>query len=202
MNGVLVVAVVSSAVAAFRADFPAASVVEAPSGCCLTNASGFEARGLGDNPEAAARAFLARYGGAFGITGKQRLVLRDAPPPGQLGRVRFGREISALPVFDGDLVLGVDAANSVILVNASDVPRATSGRFHISRKAAIRAAMKAIPGLATSDSPRAQRGWKAVGRTVRPVWRVEFVAERPAGDWRTYVDAQTGRVVLRTNVRT
>lgn len=200
MNAVLVLAAAGAAVLAFRADFPAASVVVGPSGG-VTSASGFEARRLGDGPEAAARAFLARYGGAFGITGKQRIVMRDAPPPGQLVRVRFGREINALPVFDGDLVLAVDAANSVILVNGSDVPKATSGRFRISKKAAIRAAMKAMPGLTASDSPRAERGWKAVGRTLRPVWRVEFVASRPAGDWRSYVDAETGKVVLRANVR-
>ena len=74
MNALLLAAATSSAVAAFRADFPGASVVESRSGGRLTNASGFEARGLGGNPEAAARAFLERYGAAFGISRKQRLL--------------------------------------------------------------------------------------------------------------------------------
>jgi len=51
----------------FRAAFPAASIVESPAGGRLTHASGFEAPGLGDTPEATARAFLAKYGAAFGI---------------------------------------------------------------------------------------------------------------------------------------
>jgi len=201
MIAMLLAAAASSGIAAFRADFPGASVVESPSGGRLTSASGFEARDLGESPQAAARAFLVRYGAAFGISRKQRLVLRDAAPEGQLGRVRFGRKIDGLPVFDGDIVVGVAAGNAVILVNASDVPGATSGRFRVSRKTAIRLALKELPKLTTSNSPRACRGWKAVGSALRPAWRVDLTAERPPGDWRTYVDAQTGKVVLRTNRR-
>ncbi len=118
-----------------------------------------------------------------------------------MGRVRFERQMDGLPVFDGDVVVGVDAMNSVILVNCSDVPAEISGHFRLSRRGAIRAAMKALPGVITSDSPRVARGWKAIGSVIRPVWRVDFTAERPPGDWRSYVDAETGKVVLRTDLR-
>jgi hypothetical protein len=185
----------------FKAAFPAASMIESPAGGRLTNASGFEAPGLGDTPETAARAFLGRYGQAFGVTGRQQLVTRGKPLPGQAGAVRFERRIDGLPLFDGDVVLGVDGKNTVSLVNGTDVPAQVQGRARLSRRAAIRAAKAGLPGLETSDSPRAERGWRAAGQVIRPVWRVDFTAARPPGDWRTYVDAGTGRVLMRVDLR-
>ncbi len=198
---VLAAALGSGGVEEFKTAFPGASVVESPGGGRLTSASGFEALGLGDAPETAARAFLRRYGAAFGLTARQELVVHGAPRPGQLGAVRFERRIGGLPLFDGDVVVGVDARNAVILVNGTDVPTRLKGRFRISRKAAIRAARAALPGLVTSDEPRTARGWHAAAQVVRPVWRVELTAARPAGDWRTYVDAETGRVLSRVDLR-
>ncbi len=197
----LVAALAQRGPADFRATFPAASTISSPAGGRLTHASGFEAPGLADTPEAAARTFLARYGSAFGLTAREDLVARGAPAPGQAGPVRFERRIDGLPLFDGDLVVGVDARNAVILVNGTDVPTAVKGRARISRKAAIRAAVAAIPGLETTDTPRAERGWRAAGEAIRPVWRVDFTAARPAGDWRSYVDAESGRVLLRVDLR-
>jgi hypothetical protein len=185
----------------FKTAFPAATTIESPARGRLTNASGFEAPGLGDTPEAAARAFLARYGPAFGVTARQELVARGAPSPGQPGPVRFERRIDGLPLFDGDVVVGVDSRNTIILVNGTDVSTKVNGRARISRKAAIRAAKASLPGLATSDVPRPERGWRAVGSVIRPVWRVDFTAAQPPGDWRTYVDAETGKVLLRVDLR-
>ncbi len=203
MSVLVLTAAASSSVAAFRADFPSATLTESPAGGRLTSASGFEARGLGADPEGAARAFLDRYGAAFGIAGRQKLALGDAAESGEPPRrVRFERRIDGLPVFDGDVVLAVDAANAVILVNTSDVPPNTSGQFRISKQSAIRAALKALKNPKTSDPPRAVRGWKAVGSALRPVWRVDVAAEQPPGEWRSFVDAQTGKVVLRRDLRT
>jgi peptidase YpeB-like protein/fungalysin/thermolysin propeptide len=185
----------------FRAAFPSASIVESPAGGRLTQASRFEARGLGRTPEAAARAFLARYGAAFGIGPRERLVARGAPAPGRPGAVRFERRLDGLSVFDAEVVVGVDARNAVILVNASDAPREAAGSARLSRKAAIRAARAAIPGLESSDEPRTARGWKGFGPVLRPVWRVDLAAARPPGDWRSYVDAETGKVLLRVDLR-
>ncbi len=186
----------------FKGDFPAASVVESPAGGGrLTNAFGFEAKGLGDTPEAAARAFLAKYGAAFGIDSRQDLVARNALAPGQVGPVRFERRIDGFPLFDADVVVGVNAGNAVILVNSTEVPSQVTGRARISRKAAILAAKTAIPRLETKDAPRAQRGFRTSGQAVRPVWRVDFTAARPPGDWRTYVDAETAKVLLRVDLR-
>lgn len=197
----LTVALAQGEPAAFKAAFPAASTLESPAGERLVHASGFEAPGLGDTPESAARAFLARYGAAFGVTRRQELVARVIPAAGQPGPVRFERRIDGLPLFDGDVIVGVDARNAVMLINGADVPSEVRGRARISRKAAVRIAKAAIPGLETADTLRTERGWRAAGRAIRPVWRIDFTVARPPGDWRTYVDAESGKVLLRVDLR-
>jgi len=194
----LAAALILAAATDFKADFPGASVAESPAGGRLTHASGFEARGFGDVPETAARGFIARYGASFGVGPGQELVVRGSPPKGGVGAVRFERRIETLPVFDADVVVGVDARSSIILVNAADVPLEVEGRHRRSRSAAVRGAMA---GLETSESPRAQRGWRASGGTIRPVWRVDVIATKPSGAFRCYVDAETGKVLLRTDLR-
>jgi len=192
----MIAAFLAAAVSSFTADFPQAAIIESPASGRLTNASGFTASGWGATPESAALAFLARYGAAFGISPKQRLVVRGGGTA-----LHIERQIDGLPVFDGDVVVGVDANNAVILVNSADVPFETSGRFRYSRRAAARAATKALSGSVSPETPRAVRGWKSAGQTVRPVWRVDLATERPACEWRTFVDAETGMVISRTNLR-
>jgi hypothetical protein len=200
-TSVVAAAVGSVAVSAFQGDFPTASVIESPSHAWLKHASGFEATGFGDGPEAAARGFLAKYGAAFGIGPRQELVKRGAPARGRPGPVRFERRIDKLPVFDADVVVGIDANDAIVLVNAADVPADVEGHFRLSRNAATQAARGAIPRLEMADVPRAQRGWRAAGQAVRPVWRVHFVAIQPPGAFRVDVDAETGKVLFRTNLR-
>lgn len=201
MIGVLVAAALSGGAAELKAAYPAASVIATRDGVRLTHVSGFEAAGPGDTPETAASAFLEKHRGAFGIGPRQKLVALDHPAAGSAVAVHFERRVDGLPVFDGGIAVGLNAANAVVLVNSADIPATVTGRHRISRSAAIRAAKAAIPRLRTSDEPRAEKGWHAFGRVVRPVWRVEFTASRPQGDWRSYVDAQTGKVLLRLDVR-
>src|SRR5205823_1321342 len=141
------------AAASFEKDFPDASVKSLGG---MKTASGFAAKGLGDAPEAAARAFLSKYGGSFGIGPRFELAAKGAPAAGQAGAVRFERRLDGLPVFDGDVVVGVDAANTVLLVNAQDVPSRVKGKARLSRAAAVEAAKKAMPGLVSDDAPRAE----------------------------------------------
>ena len=194
-------AALSGGAAAFQAAWPDASVIASADGSRLIHASAFEAPGLGDSPESAAAAFLEKYASAFGIGARQKLVAIDHPAPGPAVVVHFERRIDGLPVFDGGVTVGLNAANAVIVVNSADVPIAVSGRARVSRKEAIRLAKAATPKLVTSDVPRAERGWRAAGKTVRPVWRVDFTATRPKGDWRSYVDAETGKVLQRIDLR-
>jgi Zn-dependent metalloprotease len=187
--------------ASFKADFPHATVVETPEGM-LTSASGFDAHGLGPSPEAAARAFLEKYGPAFGVTPDQKLVLRDAAPPGKTGgRVRFERRLKGYPIFEADLVLGVNGTNDVILVNTSAVPAQSNGGFAMNKDQGIEAALNAIADRARDPRPRAARGWISIGSSLRPVWRVDLVAGLPQSDWRSYVDAENGKLLLRIDLR-
>jgi len=197
----MIALLIAAAAASFQAAFPDAVTTKGAAGQHLKSASGFTAKDLGDAPAAAARAFLDRYGEAFGASAPFVLVQRGAPDKGQSGPVRFERRIGSWPLFDGDVVVGVDAQSSVILGNPAEVPKTVVQKGRISRAAAIEAAKAAIPGLVTEDQPRAQRGYKAVGRTVRPVWRVEFTASKPPGDYRTDIDARTGKVIHRVDLR-
>ena len=141
--------------ASFEKDFPGASTIKSVGGGRLKTASGFAAKGMGETAEAAARAFLSKYGAAFGIVPRFELAVTGAPAAGQPGGVRFERRIDRLPVFDGDVVVGVDAANTIILVNAADVPSRVTGRARLSRAAALdrrgdedhlrRAAVRGVP---------------------------------------------------------
>ncbi|HEX4382652.1 MAG TPA: hypothetical protein VH083_06875 [Myxococcales bacterium] len=180
--------------ASFAADFPQAATTKGTGGL-LVHASGFEARGLGETPQAAAAAFLQQYGGDFGLGPRQVLV-----PRGGSNAVRFERQIDGLPVFGGDLVVGIGAGNSVILVNGPAVPAEVSGTFRSSRKAAVGQALKVLPGTPGAD-PRAVKGWKATPKTIRPAWRVDVTTSNPDGDWRLFVDAETGAVLSRTSLR-
>lgn len=185
-----------------KREFPGATVVEARGSGRVTHVSGFHAPGLAASPRDAALAFLWRYPDAFGLSSRQDLVDLARPARGEAGAVRFQRRIGGRPVFDGDLVVGLDANGAVILVNGTDVPPKVTGACRVSREQAIAAARRAIPRLQTQDAPRAAKGWKAVGGTLRPVWRVELIAKRPPGDWVSYVDGVSGEVLLRTDLRT
>jgi hypothetical protein len=191
-----------SQVSQFRAAFPEASVIVSPTGGTITNASGFETNPLGSTPVSAARSFLVRYGPAFGVMRGDELVVRASPAPGQAGPVRFERRRRGLPIFDADVVVGVTGSNAIILVNGADVPARFSGRALVSRRAAVRAATSAVPDAQTAaGAPRATLGWRATPGCFRPVWRVEFVSTQGSGEWRTFVDAETGKVLFRVPTR-
>jgi hypothetical protein len=135
-------------------------------------------------------------------TGRQTLVLRDAAAPGKNGgRVRFERRLDGDPIFDGDLVLGVNGANDVTLVNTSAVPAQIGGTFGLTKDEAIEAALTATADRARDPHPRAARGWRSDGSTLKAVWRVDLIAGLPQSDWRSYVDAENGRLVSRIDLR-
>jgi Zn-dependent metalloprotease len=200
MVPVILLAFALGAQPGFEAAFPAAAVVKSPAGDRLTSATRFEAAGLGRTPEKAARAFLQRHGASFGLGARHELRLRSAPPAGTSGAVRFERRIDGRPLFGGDLVVGVDGKGTVVLVNTTDVPPQVSGRFRVGRKAAVAAAAADLAGTVEGRA-RAERGWRAFGGAVRPVWRVVQVTRDPAGEWQSDVDAATGKVLLRTDLR-
>jgi Zn-dependent metalloprotease len=166
------------------------------------HASGFGSPSTASLPEEAARVFLAVHGPAFGVTARQALVLETAPAPGDVGAVRFRRTIDGLPVFGANLVIGVDAAGSVFLVNGADVPDGFLGRHVLGAESARSAAMSAFPGgIEGAGVASVAAGWRTFGPAVRPVYRVDFIASKPAGDWRVFVDAESGATLFREDRR-
>ena len=178
---------------------PGSSRVLSRDGQRLVHLGGFAAVIGARTPEAAARAFLAAHGPAFGIGDRRALVLQGTPVAGTAGPVRFGRTIDGLPVFGGDLVVGVDASNRVFVVNSGDVGPAISGRHSIGEPAAAQAALASFRGTGPA---RLQAGWQSFFGTVRAVYRVDFIASQPAGDWRVLIDGETGRILARFDLRT
>jgi uncharacterized protein (TIGR03382 family) len=182
---------------------PGSSRVLSRDGQRLVHLGGFAALTGARTPEAAARTFLSAHGDAFGITARHRLVLHGLPVAGAVGPVRFGRTIDGLPLFGGDVVVGIDAANRVFLVNVGDVGPQVSGRHSIGEPAAEQAALGAFPrGVRGAGAARVQAGWLPLFGAVRAVYRVDFMAQEPAGDWRVLVDGETGRALARFDLRT
>jgi Zn-dependent metalloprotease len=186
----------------FARHYPGSQTLAAPNGERLVHASGFAFASGARRPEEAAAAFLSLHGAAFGVTPRQALVVKGAPLAGRAGAVRLGRTIEGLPVFGGDLVLGLDAQAQVFLVNAADVPQAVSGRHALGEEVARAAALSSFRGGVRGAGPLAvAAGWRASGPVARAVYRVDFVAEEPPGDWRVFVDAETGAALFREDLR-
>ena len=124
----------------FAVDHPTSEKIYTADRQRLVHASGFLAATGAQEPEEAGREFLSTYGALFGVTERQVLVLKTSPAQGEVGAVRFERTIDGLPVFGGDLVVGVDANARVLVVNGADVPPSVSGRHALGEEAAQSAA--------------------------------------------------------------
>jgi len=192
----------SPAVDRFHAQFPAAHQIASLDGQRLVHASGFAVATGSGVPEVAARAFLSVHGAAFGVTNRQLLVVESAPAPGVVGAVKFRRTIDGFPVFNGNLSVGVDALGRVFVVNGADVPATITGRRALSDASAMRLAAGSFPrGLKGAGPMTVTAGWRRSGSVLRPAYRVDFMARDPAGDWRTFVDAETGAILFREDLR-
>jgi MYXO-CTERM domain-containing protein len=184
----------------FVADHPASARIFAADGH-LAHASGFLAETGARDSEAAARAFLGRYEDEFGVAG-QELELLGSPLPETAGPVKFARTIGGLPVFGGDLVVGVDEKMRVFLVNSGNAPGMAVGSHQLGEADAHKAAVTALAGpVQAAGTGSIVAGYRTIFGSTRAVYRVDFVAERPAGDWRTFVDGETGAVLFRENLR-
>lgn len=137
----------------FALAHPGSARVASADGSRILHASGLSVAPRGQGAVESARTFLAAEGAAFGVAAGHELVLRGAPAAGRDGAVRFERRLEGLPVFGGDLVVGVDAQGRIRAVNAGDVPGTTSGRHAIGEPAAVAAALASFPGGARGAGP-------------------------------------------------
>ncbi|HEX4383364.1 MAG TPA: hypothetical protein VH083_10455, partial [Myxococcales bacterium] len=165
----------------------------------LTHASGFLANTGAHDAETAARSFLADYEDEFGIA-NDGLELRGMPEAGKPGAVKFARTLNGMQVFGGEVTVGVDEKHRVFLVNAGSGPAAVSGSHLIGETAAHQAALAAVANAGVdAGQGTIVKGYRTFLGSTRAVYRVDFI--NAAGDWRSYVDGETGSVLLRQNLR-
>ena len=182
----------------FLTDHPAALHTAAADGH-FTHASGFLTETGAHDPESAARLFLSTYEDEFGI-GSEGLELRGVPLLGRPGAVKFARTIGGMQLFGGDVTVGVDERHRVFLVNAGAGAGIVSGSHQIGEQAAHQAALLAVAGGgADAGEGTIVAGYRNILGSTRAVYRVDFINQ--AGDWRSFVDGQTGKVLLRQNQR-
>jgi Zn-dependent metalloprotease len=182
----------------FLTDHPAAAHTTAPDGH-LTHASGFLAETGAHDAESAARSFLGKYEDEFGV-GSEGLELRGVPELGRSGAVKFARTIGGMQLFGGDVTVGVDERHRVFLVNSGSSMGFVSGSHLVGEQAAHKAALAAVKGGgADAGEGTIVAGYRTFLNSTRAVYRVDFIT--PAGDWRTFVDGETGKVLFRQNLR-
>jgi Zn-dependent metalloprotease len=202
MSLLFALAVVASPAEKFVQLHPGSAAVRSADGQQLVHASGFSVETGARTPEDAARAFLGTHGNGFGISARQKLVVRNAPAPEQAGAVRFARTIDGLSVFGGDIVVGIDGSNRAFLVNTGAVAPTIQGRHLLDEPSARQAALSAFAGGVRGAGPaKVEAGWQSFGTSVRAVYQVDFFAADPAGDWRIVVDGETGTPLFRVDLR-
>lgn len=163
--------------------------------------------------ESAARQFLTEYGALFGLKAAPELgVLRNVQRPDGRTYLRFQQQHAGVPVFGGELIVQLDAAQAVEVVIGEvqpDLDLATTPAIGAAAAAqtalAATAAAHGVPAASLQATPAAL--WiyspgltEPQGGPTRLVWRVE-VTPLALGDLRQLVliDAQHGGVALAFN---
>lgn len=156
-------------------------------------------------PEGVAREFLARHADLFRMRpGLEDLVLTGLTEDPGGATVRLEQRHQGVPVFDGQVLVGLDAGGVIVHVRSryvSGLALATEPK--ISEIDAWQAAEDSLgsPFEVMRDSPRlvVVRGGKG-----RPgyylAWEVHGFSADPLGDWHVFVDALSGEVVRSLNL--
>ncbi len=175
--------------------------------------------GANESPERAARAFLARHGGAFGLRDDARDLRLMASKELEDGRsnVRFQQLHRGVPVLAAELRVNLDASRNILSANGEILPDLTLGATpKVTAAVASRTARQAIatahgvsadaldatmPELTIYD-PRLLGGPRDPSRSpgAQLVWRTEVTA----GDLDpirelVLIDAEAGGVALHFN---
>ena len=162
----------------FRAAFPEARLLAGRQGG-LEHASGFADR-AGTAGEVGARRFLSIHGAAFGVqdAGAGLQLLRTVGTPGGPGAVVFRRMVDGLPVFGGEVAVGLSPDGAVSMVNGSPAPAVLrGGTFRASPAAARAAALREGEAIAGA----VEAGWLEFGGRLLPAYRLRTVTSAPLG---------------------
>ena len=153
------------------------------------------------SPERAAREYLLGMTGAFRINSPGTSLRTDDVQQIISGsHVRFTQTYQDIPVFRGDIVVSLDAANSVTMVvnNFKESVHIPSIIPFLSDVAAVQLAHNrvSIKGRTTGQPDRSSL---MIYRTESGVdhlaYQILMSNEDPLGDWQVFIDANTGDVL-------
>ena len=161
-------------------------------------------------PAAVARAFLAKYGYAFGVPDQQRnldVTSVDAAAGGR-SAVRFQQTVNGVPVLGGELVINLDRKGNVLSTSGELLPKTgVATTPTVTAAAAQRTARLAVArgrhvpiGRLTAGKPSL---WIHDSRIFggpgldrpSPVWRLDVTGPGALDEF-VLVDARLGNVVL------
>ncbi|MGH2653460.1 MAG: M4 family metallopeptidase [Actinomycetota bacterium] len=159
---------------------------------------------------AIARAFLQRYGRAFGIRdqAKELRVMSTRPAPSGRSVVRFQQVHEGVPVLGGELVVNLDADGDVLSASGEALPGpGISVEPGVTASEARRAAIAAVAGKRGTGAgleATTPRLWIYDSRILGGpgldvptlVWRMDVRGEGPI-DELVLVDGRLGNVVVR-----
>lgn len=186
------------------APLPCAEVITSPLTGTVTTARACEPAAPGEaDPEAAARAFLRRYGTALGVDDADSLLLLSVRYGLGSAHARFQQTVAGLPVLDAYVSVHLDRNGGVQVVHSSAHRGLTVdlSTVAVTAEQAAAAATEAV-GLARlrREGPPPELvvlpGEDGAGQ---PTWRVMLLAAEPQGDWEVLVDATTGAAIKRYN---
>jgi hypothetical protein len=152
-------------------------------------AVGLDVTGEG-GAEAVARAYLSREASTFGLFADDQLALIRSSPE----HLVFERRRAGAPILDANITASFDARGHLTLVHVGrNVPPA-KGSFLVDLTTAQAIALRGIENASVLE---ARAAWRNEGYALRPVYFVRVVQPAPWDVLRTFVDAQTGRLLGR-----
>lgn len=162
-------------------DFPRATLSVRPGESTVSTVIGLDA--AVPVSEAAARGFLERYAGAFGLGAGDQLALKSRRGDRDGVSFRFERRTLGVPVEDADLVVTFDARGRLTMIHAGAQVPPARGAF-----------------VRPPPTPDAQARWLRDGAALRPAW----ITTRKLDDGKTRweaEDAETGASLGRREIQ-
>jgi MYXO-CTERM domain-containing protein len=142
-------------------------------------------------PVQAALTFARTQVGRFGVDRVDLRLLRTIKLKGGLV-VRLSQQHQGREVLGAGLSVLILGGRVQALSGTLHPLDQTSGAWQISRAAAQRAVVKAMP---TASIRSARKVYRSVARKALPTWELDLATDRPFGLWRVLVDGSSGEVL-------
>lgn len=158
----------------------------------------------GADPGAAAISFLSDVKGILGLGQQDEVEVRDVVELEGKRHVRLRQSFRGVPVEGADLLVHMTPEGSVTMLQNNSVPDLTpTNQRSVTRDEAIGAAMARLRLSLGSEAVLGEPSGELIiarfdGRH-KYSWKVKVPTLRPAGNWITYLDADTGQVLKQYN---